>query len=114
MKSFDNRKNVQFMKVIDRNKIQIDIWERGAGYTLASGSSSTAAVAVSFGLGLCGSQVSVNMPGGVIEAAFREGFSATMKGSVCKIGEGHVADEALQAFDELRAQKTCAGRRWSF
>ncbi|WP_308367765.1 MULTISPECIES: diaminopimelate epimerase [unclassified Microbulbifer] len=103
---FDNRTNVQFMKVIDRNKIQIEIWERGAGYTFASGSSSTAAAAVAFGLGLCGSKVSVNMPGGVIEVAFREGFSAKMKGAVCKIGEGHVADEALQAFDELRAQKT--------
>ncbi len=38
---FPNRINVQFMKVIDKNHIQIEIWERGAGYTLASGSSST-------------------------------------------------------------------------
>ncbi len=43
---FANRTNVQFMKVIDRNNIRIEIWERGAGYTLASGSSSTAAAAV--------------------------------------------------------------------
>ena len=35
---FPNRTNVQFLKVIDRNNIQIEIWERGAGYTLASGS----------------------------------------------------------------------------
>ena len=42
---FPNRTNVQFLKAIDRNNIQIEIWERGAGYTLASGSSSSAASA---------------------------------------------------------------------
>ena len=40
---FPNRTNVQFLRVLDRNNIQIEIWERGAGYTLASGSSSSAA-----------------------------------------------------------------------
>ena len=40
---FPNRTNVQFMEVIDRKNIRIEIWERGAGYTLASGSSSSAA-----------------------------------------------------------------------
>ena len=33
---FSNRTNVQFMKIMNRNNIQIEIWERGAGYTLAS------------------------------------------------------------------------------
>jgi len=41
--NFPNRTNVQFLKVLDRANIQIEIWERGAGYTLASGSSSSAA-----------------------------------------------------------------------
>lgn len=40
---FPHRTNVQFMKIIDRDNIRIEIWERGAGYILASGSSSTAA-----------------------------------------------------------------------
>src|SRR6185503_18661161 len=44
--NFPNRTNVQFLKVLDRANIQIEIWERGAGYTLASGSSSSAAGAV--------------------------------------------------------------------
>ena len=39
---FPNRTNVQFLQVLDRNNIRIEIWERGAGYTLASGSSSSA------------------------------------------------------------------------
>lgn len=97
-KLFDNRTNVQFMKVINRNTIQIEIWERGAGYTFSSGSSSTAAAAVAYGLGFCDSTISVYMPGGVIEIAFRNAFMAIMKGAVCKIGEGNVTDEALQSF----------------
>jgi len=40
---FPNRTNVQFAKILDRGNIQIEIWERGAGYTLASGTSSCAA-----------------------------------------------------------------------
>ena len=43
---FPKRINVQLMKVLDRANIQIEIWERGAGYTLASGSSSSAAASV--------------------------------------------------------------------
>ena len=50
--NFPNRTNVQFLKVRDRRNIQIEIWERGAGYTLASGSSSSAAAAVAHKLGL--------------------------------------------------------------
>ncbi len=50
--NFPNRTNVQFLKVLDRANIRIEIWERGAGYTLASGSSSSAAAAVAHKLGL--------------------------------------------------------------
>ena len=48
---FPNRTNVQFVQVIDRQNIKLEIWERGAGYTLASGSSSCAAAAVAVKLG---------------------------------------------------------------
>lgn len=95
---FTSRTNVQFMKVIDRGTIQIEIWERGAGYTLASGSSSTASAAVAHALGLCDSRIAVQMPGGTIEITITEGFYALMKGAVCKIGEGKLSDEALSIF----------------
>ncbi len=58
---FPNRTNVQFMRVVDRNNIQIEIWERGAGYTLASGSSSIAGAAVARRLGLCDTDITVHM-----------------------------------------------------
>ncbi|MHC4105443.1 MAG: diaminopimelate epimerase [Planctomycetota bacterium] len=61
---FPNRTNVQFMQVLDRPNIRIEIWERGAGYTLASGSSSSAAAAVARRLNLCDRQIKVHMSGG--------------------------------------------------
>ncbi|MEH2071389.1 MAG: hypothetical protein V7K47_25100 [Nostoc sp.] len=54
------------MKVLDRQNIQIEIWETGAGYTLASGSSSSAAAAVAHRLNLCDSEIAVQMLGGQI------------------------------------------------
>jgi len=82
---FPNRTNVQFLEVIDRNKIRIEIWERGAGYTLASGSSSCAAASVAHRLGLCDEEITVLMPGGKIEIKIRENYNITMKGPVTRI-----------------------------
>lgn len=70
---FPNRTNVQFMKVMDRGNISIEIWERGAGYTLASGSS-TAAAAVAYKLGLCGPNITVHMPGAISESSSATAF----------------------------------------
>ena len=90
---FPNRTNVQFMKIMDRKNIQIEIWERGAGYTLASGSSSTAAAAVAKKLGFCDSDITVHMPGGTLQIQFKDDFTATMTGPVTKICDGIVAEE---------------------
>lgn len=93
---FPNRTNVQFVKVLDRNNIQIEIWERGAGYTLASGSSSSAAAAVANRLGLCDSSVTVHMPGGLILIEIGDRFSITMTGSVTKVAEGLISEEIFE------------------
>ena len=93
---FPNRTNVQFMKIIDRQNIQIEIWERGAGYTLASGSSSTAAAAVALKLGLCDADITAHMPGGQIQIRFDDDFAATMTGAVTKVCDGIIADEMFE------------------
>jgi diaminopimelate epimerase len=80
--NFPNRTNVQFMKILDRNNIEIAIWERGAGYAMASGSSSCAAAAVARKLGLCENQIKVHMPGGEIEIVIYENFTITMQGGL--------------------------------
>ena len=97
---FPNRTNVQFMKIVDRANIQIEIWERGAGYTLASGSSSSAAAAVAHRLGLCDSQITVHMPGGKIEIKIAENFAVSMTGAVTRVAEGVIFPEMFgQAHD---------------
>jgi diaminopimelate epimerase len=63
---FPNRINMQLLRVINRENIEIRIWERGAGYTLASGSSSCAAAAAAHRLGLVDAAINVKMPGGTI------------------------------------------------
>jgi diaminopimelate epimerase len=88
--NFPNRTNVQFLKVIDRSNIQIEIWERGAGYTLASGSSSSASAAVAHKLGLVGRSVTVRMPGGSIGIEIGDGFAITMTGTVNKVADGRM------------------------
>jgi len=91
--SFPRKTNVQFLKVLDRSNIQIEIWERGAGYTLASGSSSSASAAVAHKLGLVDKNVSVHCPGGIIKIEIREGFDILMTGSVTKVSEGVISSE---------------------
>jgi len=90
---FPNRTNVQFMKILDRDNLQIEIWERGAGYTLASGSSSSAAAAVAYKLGLCDSQIAVHMPGGSIEVTISSDFLISISGPVTKVTDGTISDE---------------------
>lgn len=92
---FPKRTNVQFMKVLDRRNIQIEIWERGAGYTLASGSSSSASAAVAHKLGLCDPHLSVHMPGGIISIEIGPDYSVLMTGSVTKVAEGTISSEAF-------------------
>jgi len=94
---FPNKTNVQFMEIMDRSNIRIEIWERGAGYTLASGSSSTASGAVAYRLGLCDKEITVHMPGGEISLIMDDDFSITMTGPVAKIAEGTLAGELFDS-----------------
>ena len=96
---FPHRTNVQFLEVLDRRNIRIEIWERGAGYTLASGSSSTAAAAVANRLGLCDPIITVHMPGGALAIRFSQEFAATMTGPVTRVCEGVMDPEMFEEKD---------------
>ena len=87
---FPNRINVQFAKIINRSNVQLEIWERGAGYTLASGSSSCAVVSVGFKLGLLNNKVKVKMPGGTLKISIDDKYQLEMEGPVEKICEGRI------------------------
>lgn len=92
---FPNRTNVQFMQVLDRQNIRIEIWERGAGYTLASGSSSSAAAAVAHRLGFCENQIEVHCPGGIIDIGISPDWAIRMTGAVTRVCSGELAAEAF-------------------
>lgn len=94
---FPNRTNVQFLKVIDRKTIQIEIWERGAGYTLASGSSSSASAAVAHKLGLVDNDITVLMPGGKLRIEIGKDFSIVMTGPTTRVGT-MLLDDAIWTY----------------
>jgi len=87
-KNFPNKINMQLLKVLDRKNIQIEIWERGAGYTLASGSSSCAAVSAVHKLGLIDDSVTVHMPGGELKIEIATDLQVFMTGPVESIFSG--------------------------
>ena len=93
--NFPNRINVQFLEVLDSGTIRIEIWERGAGYTLASGSSSCAAASVAHKLGLCENKITVLMPGGQIYITVNEDYSISMRGPVTRVGRMSLDPECL-------------------
>jgi diaminopimelate epimerase len=93
---FPSRTNVQFMKALDTTNIRIEIWERGAGYTLASGSSSAASAAVAYRLGLCDADITVHMPGGVIKISIAPDFSTTLRGPVTRVCSGMIETEMFE------------------
>ena len=91
--NFPKRTNVQFMQVLDRSNLRIEIWERGAGNTLASGSSASAAAAVAHKLGLVDRQVTVHMPGGQLSIEIGLDYSIRLTGPVIKVAEGMMHPE---------------------
>ncbi|MFA5205296.1 MAG: diaminopimelate epimerase [Lentisphaeria bacterium] len=92
---FPHRTNVQFMEVRDRHTLRIEIWERGAGYTLASGSSASACAAAAVRLGRCDSPVTVQMPGGDLRVEVAADFAIVQTGPVTAVAQGRIAPELL-------------------
>ncbi|MDP4207360.1 MAG: diaminopimelate epimerase [Bacteroidota bacterium] len=92
---FPNRINVQFVKVISRNEVEALIWERGAGFTLASGSSSCAVASAVIKKGLTDRNVTVKMPGGSLKIEIDEAWNIRMTGEIKEIASGTLSDEVL-------------------
>jgi diaminopimelate epimerase len=92
---FPQRTNVQLARVIDRATLAIEIWERGAGHTLASGSSSCAAAAVAHRLGLCDAHIQVIMRGGTLSVEIGDDWAIAQQGPVVRVASGKVHPEAL-------------------
>lgn len=85
---FPKRTNVQLAVPTGPKELFILIWERGAGETQASGSSSCAAASAAVRLGLVQSPVTVRMPGGTLAIDVAKDFRLTMKGPVAEVARG--------------------------
>lgn len=82
--TFPHRTNVQFARVERADTVRAVVWERGAGWTLASGSSACAVVAAFRHLGHVGDAADVIMPGGTLRVTL-DGDRATLEGAVVPV-----------------------------
>jgi diaminopimelate epimerase len=96
--AFPNRTNVQFARVASRSQVDILIWERGAGWTLASGSSSSAVACAAVKNGLCDhGRVTVRMPGGTLHIDVRPDWSVRLQGPVEEVYTGTFSRDLMDA-----------------
>jgi len=84
-KAFPERTNVQLFEVIDRARARVEIWERGAGYTLASGTSASAVAATCMRAGLVDDRVTIQMPGGDLEVRRAESGNLIQSGPARRV-----------------------------
>ena len=84
---FPARTNVQLVRVDGRHDLTVLVWERGAGETSASGSSSVAAAAVAVARGWCDSPVTVHLPGGDLHVRIADG-RASLTGPAERVAWG--------------------------
>ena len=91
---FPNGTNVQLLQVLDKSNIKIEIWERGVGYTLSSGTSSLATSCIAYKLGLVDHKITVHMAGGdsSVDIVGKELF---LIGNVSQVNNGVLRNEFI-------------------
>jgi diaminopimelate epimerase len=97
---FPHRTNVQFAKVESPHRVSILIWERGAGETLASGTSASAVVAAGVRRGFLERHAVVAMPGGELEVSVSEDWTIRLVGDAQEVYQGRISGEFLRALRE--------------
>jgi diaminopimelate epimerase len=88
--AFPERTNVQLFEVIDRARARVEIWERGAGYTLASGTSASAVAAACMRAGLVDDRVTIEMPGGNLAVQRAESGNLIQSGPARRVYKASV------------------------
>ena len=94
---FPNKTNVEFIQVIDKNHIQMRVWERGAGETLACGTGACAVAVACCINGLTDSKVEIKLLGGDLEIEWnKEENHVYMTGPATLVFEGELYEENLK------------------
>lgn len=88
---FPRRTNTEFVKVIDRNNVEMRVWERGTGETLACGTGTCATVVACVLNNLTEDEVNVKVLGGLIKVKWdREANLVYMTGPAATVFEGEI------------------------
>ena len=92
---FKNGTNVEFIKVLDKNKLRMRVWERGSGITLACGTGACASAMAAIENGFCeyNSDISVVLDGGTLHIKILNDNTVLMTGPAEFVYEGEVADD---------------------
>ncbi len=100
--AFPQRTNVQLARVAARDRLEILIWERGAGETQASGTSAAAAAAAAARLGRAGRRVTVTMPGGTLAVRIAPDWTVHLTGPAEEVCAGTFAGGLLRRLRRAR------------
>lgn len=92
---FPNRTNVQFVRLDSPSRVTVRIWERGAGETMASGSSASAVAAACVRHGFTGRRVAVHSPGGVLHVDVAPDWTLRLTGPVEEVCRGTLSADLL-------------------
>ncbi len=92
---FPNRTNVEFYRVAGADRVEMRVWERGAGETLSSGSGASATAVAAVTAGQVTSPVTVSLPGGELSVAVSESLEIQLTGPVERVLSGAFADDFL-------------------
>ena len=85
---FPNRVNFEIVNVLDRNRVNMRVWERGSGETLACGSGAAAATVAAHVKGMVGNQVDITLPGGTLRTEWDGHGEVYLEGPVEEVFEG--------------------------
>lgn len=98
---FPKRTNVQFAQVVARDRVQILIWERGVGETMASGTSAGAVAAASVREDMTDREITVSAPGGDLRVTVGEDWSVRVTGPASEVYSGTLSADLVSAIGGL-------------
>jgi diaminopimelate epimerase len=85
---FPNRTNVEFVRTVSKNEIEVRFWERGVGHTRSSGTGSCGATVAAILNGLTGRRVRVQTEAGKLDVAWLQNGEVTLAGPAEKVMSG--------------------------
>ena len=92
---FPERTNVEFVSLLEGNRMRLRVWERGVGVTLACGSGACAAAVVCYRLGRIDEEVKVELPGGTASVRWPGEGSVFLRGPAKTVYRGEIDPYAL-------------------